>query len=159
MRGFLVFGLGEGGVGRWSGSRSASQLAGCPVAGADWVGWGRPGCSRFVRPSLHLSRPHHIPDGSLRLAPNSHRDTRDWKETLCAGLQGQYRRPEKPPLEGPIASCPLPYTLVRTLQCPDGCIPDSGLYFIHVLSGVCGSEFVFLNASPIPTRSLSCPYG
>ena len=78
-------------------------------ARSDWAGWGRPICFRFVHPSLHLSRPHHIPDGSLRLAPNSLRDTRDWKETLCAGLQGQYRRPEKPPLEGPIASGPLPY--------------------------------------------------
>ena len=134
--------------------------------GSGWIGPGRFGLSGVCADVLDsstlrciLSRPQHIPDGSLRLAPNSLHVTRDWNETIGAGLQGQCRRPEKPPWEGPIASCPLPYTLVRTLQCSDGCIPDSGLYFIHVLSGVCGSEFVFLNASPIPTRSLSCPYG
>ena len=134
--------------------------------GSGWIGPGRFGLSGVCADVLDsstlpciLSRPQHIPDGSLRLAPNSLHETRDWNETIGAGLQGQCRRPEKPPWEGPIASCPLPYTLVRTLQCPDGCIPDSGLYFIHVLSGVCGSKFVFLNASPIATRSLSCPYG
>ena len=103
-----------------------SDWVGLDRAGSGWVARGRAGSLPFFHPSLHLSRPHQLPDGSLRSAPTERFARRASRKKPCVpDCKANAADPRRPPPKRVPSRAVLSHTTSPVHCSADGCFLPS----------------------------------